>query len=379
MQALIAARLDTLPPERKALLQDAAVIGKVFWSGRWPRWATGEAAEVDAVLHELGRGELVRRGPTSRWRARPSTRSGTRWCATWCYGQIPRLARVERHVTAAAGSSRRPATGRGPRRGPRGPLRRGPRPRGRHRSVGGNRRSCRRRTRRYLTLAGDRSLGLDVVGAEALYRSALELTPEGTPERAHLLAKLAEALLQRARFSEANEMLEAAHALYPAVGDVRGGAVALARTSVILARMGDTRARGRTAAALELLEPLLPGPELVQVLSEYAGEAFISDDLDRTIEASKRAIEVAETLGMPTPARALGFLGGARSLADPAGIDDLRQAIAISDEQGLGREGCADPEQHRELDPRRWRAPARGSKHGVTRSSSPAAAAARSS
>ena len=33
VQALIAARLDTLSPERKSLLQDAAVVGKVFWAG----------------------------------------------------------------------------------------------------------------------------------------------------------------------------------------------------------------------------------------------------------------------------------------------------------------------------------------------------------
>ena len=33
LQALIAARLDTLPLDRKQLLQDAAVIGKVFWAG----------------------------------------------------------------------------------------------------------------------------------------------------------------------------------------------------------------------------------------------------------------------------------------------------------------------------------------------------------
>ena len=33
VQALIAARLDTLSPERKGLLQDAAVVGKVFWAG----------------------------------------------------------------------------------------------------------------------------------------------------------------------------------------------------------------------------------------------------------------------------------------------------------------------------------------------------------
>ena len=33
VQALIAARLDTLEPEAKSLLADAAVIGKVFWAG----------------------------------------------------------------------------------------------------------------------------------------------------------------------------------------------------------------------------------------------------------------------------------------------------------------------------------------------------------
>ena len=33
VQAVIAARLDTLPPEHKAVLADAAVIGSVFWGG----------------------------------------------------------------------------------------------------------------------------------------------------------------------------------------------------------------------------------------------------------------------------------------------------------------------------------------------------------
>ena len=31
--ALITARIDTLDAERKALLHDAAVVGKVFWAG----------------------------------------------------------------------------------------------------------------------------------------------------------------------------------------------------------------------------------------------------------------------------------------------------------------------------------------------------------
>jgi len=33
VQGIIAARLDALPPQEKLLVQDAAVVGKVFWSG----------------------------------------------------------------------------------------------------------------------------------------------------------------------------------------------------------------------------------------------------------------------------------------------------------------------------------------------------------
>ncbi len=33
VRALIAARLDTLTPDAKSLMADAAVVGKVFWAG----------------------------------------------------------------------------------------------------------------------------------------------------------------------------------------------------------------------------------------------------------------------------------------------------------------------------------------------------------
>ena len=168
--------------------------------------------------------------------------------------------------------------------------------------------------RRYLTLAGDRSLGLDVAGAEVAYRSALELTAGGIARARPTPREARRGPLAAGRFSEANEMLEAAHALFLAVEDVRSGAVALRTDVGVLSRIGDTRTRGHTAAALELLAPLLPAPSSSRCCRSMHGEAYISDDLDRTIEASSRAIEVAETLGMPTPARALGFLGGARSL-----------------------------------------------------------------
>jgi predicted ATPase len=58
--ALIAARLDTLPAERKAILADAAVVGKVFWAGAVASLGERTLGDVTEALHELGRKELVR-------------------------------------------------------------------------------------------------------------------------------------------------------------------------------------------------------------------------------------------------------------------------------------------------------------------------------
>ena len=147
VQALIAARLDTLSPERKRLLQDAAVLGKVFWAARWRRWATRDPAEVDAGPARARRARsssAPARAP--RWRARPSTRSGTPWCAT-CATADPPLARVERHTSAAALDR----VGGRERLEDLAEILAGHYTAAlelarRHRSVGGNRRSCRRRT-----------------------------------------------------------------------------------------------------------------------------------------------------------------------------------------------------------------------------------------
>src|SRR5439155_430029 len=53
---------------------------------------------------------------------------------------------------------------------------------------------------RYLTLAGDRALGIDVQAAERHYARALEVTLEDDPHRPGLLVKSGEALRQRGGF-----------------------------------------------------------------------------------------------------------------------------------------------------------------------------------
>ena len=101
VQALIAARLDTLPAERKSLLQDASVLGKVFWAGALVWMGDRDPAAVELALHELARKELVRP-------ARISSMEGEHEYGFWhvlvrdvCYGQMPRAARAARHQAAA--------------------------------------------------------------------------------------------------------------------------------------------------------------------------------------------------------------------------------------------------------------------------------------
>jgi predicted ATPase len=101
LQALIAARLDTLPQERKTLLQDAAVIGKVFWTGALAAIGERDEQAISGALHELVRAELVRP-------ARQSTIAGEAEYSFWhvlvrdvAYGQIPRVSRAAKHEAAA--------------------------------------------------------------------------------------------------------------------------------------------------------------------------------------------------------------------------------------------------------------------------------------
>jgi class 3 adenylate cyclase/tetratricopeptide (TPR) repeat protein len=63
LQALIAARIDQLPPAEKALLHRAAVIGRVFWHGALAHIATG--LEVDELLDGLLLRDFVLTEPRS--------------------------------------------------------------------------------------------------------------------------------------------------------------------------------------------------------------------------------------------------------------------------------------------------------------------------
>jgi class 3 adenylate cyclase/tetratricopeptide (TPR) repeat protein len=59
IQGLIAARLDSLPPDEKAVLQDAAVVGRAFWLGAVARLSGRPVAEARETLGRLRVKEIL--------------------------------------------------------------------------------------------------------------------------------------------------------------------------------------------------------------------------------------------------------------------------------------------------------------------------------
>ncbi len=336
VQALIAARLDTLSPDRKSLLQDAAVLGKVFWAGAVAEMGVRDLDEVEQALHELSRKELVRP-------ARTSSMEGEHEYAFWhvlvrdvCYGQIPRAARATRHQAAAAWIEQRA----GERVEDLADVL------AHHylaalelaRAAGPSDATHELRTAaiRYLALAGERALPLDVERAEAHLDQALQLAPADDPQRADLLERWAQAAQQQGRLREAKEALEEAVAINRDRGEPVAAGRVLTRLAIVLARLGDPGVEEPVAEARELLEAQPPGAELVNAYTVTAARRSHKGRYPEAIVAAERALELAAELGIAEPAFALSWRGIARcQLGQAGGVEDVRRALQLALEQGL--------------------------------------------
>ena len=333
IQALIAARLDTLPQERKALLQDAAVLGKVFWAGAVRAMGDRELPEVERALHELARKELVRP-------SRQSSMEGEAEYGFWhvlvrdvAYRQIPRAGRAARHLAAAdwleakAGdrvedlayhTAEALALAR----------------------ASGDtvlETNVAPRAARYALLAGERATGLDTARALDLLDRAKALTPEDDLGFPLVLLRWAEAAQQAGRFREAADVLDQAIGRFQALGDVRHAGEALAVLSVIRWNLGEPDSIRFSEQAVALLEAT-PGPELVRAVTSVASRQYVTGSYAAAIETANRALDIAEQLGLPVPGTALGVRGVARSyVGDLLGLTDTERALDLLVAAGLGR------------------------------------------
>jgi class 3 adenylate cyclase/tetratricopeptide (TPR) repeat protein len=339
VQALIAARLDTLAPQAKAMLADAAVIGKVFWAGAVSAMGGHDPAEVAETLRDLSRKELVRP-------ARRSSLEGEAEYAFWhilardvAYGQLPRQARASRHVAAARWIESRSqerledvADVLAYHYGTALELARS----GGQSSLAGELEPL---AIRYLLTAGDRAFGLDTSAALSYFERVLEFTPPGHPRRGESLSRYAAAASHAGRHTDAAPAIEEAVQLLRARGDLFAAADAMITQAEILITLGDPRNVPLTDAAVELVEPLGPSRSLITAMSQQAATDAIRGISQPALDKANKVLAMAAELGLNPPARALGVRALARAdLGDAGGLEDFREAIELATRSGEGRQ-----------------------------------------
>jgi tetratricopeptide (TPR) repeat protein len=107
----------------------------------------------------------------------------------------------------------------------------------------------------------------------------------------------------------------------------------------VLGALADPRWAELPAQAFALLEPLPPDRDLVAALTEVAATEMLQGRPESAIDVARRALTMAEELGLERPPRALGYLGSSRvDIGDPSGAEDMREAILLANQAGQGRE-----------------------------------------
>lgn len=339
LHLLIGARIDALGPLEKAVLQDAAVVGKVFWTGALAALSGVPEVEIERRLDEAVRREFVRPVRSSSVAGQHEYAFLHALVQDVAYGQIPRAARAGKHV-AAAEWMRGVAGDRvsdlaevlAHHYGEALAL-------ARSASTGLDVCDLEARTGVALMMAGDRAKRLDPSRALPFYRRAREVLPEGDPDRTQALIEAAESAEELGRFEDATRDFDLAIAEARATGNalVLGEALARRARSVLV---HGASARGLLEEAIALLETEQPGPELARAYARMAGHRYVAgENVEATAWAGK-ALALADELGMDGEAvLALQYRGAARAQAgDGGGLEDLREALRRALELGLGAE-----------------------------------------
>ncbi len=335
VHGLIGSRLDLLSEAERHVIEDAAVVGKVFWEG-----SIGALGDHEGVRTSL-RGLVVR-----EWirPVRNSSVEGEREYAFWhaltrdvAYGRIPRRAKAEKHQLIAKwiestageratdhaellayhfGSALEIAEAAGV----------------------ADLAMLKAETRRTLVMAGDRVAVLDPARAYMYYGRALEMLGESDPQRPDVLIKAGQSLVDLGRdpidvrtpsdlFSEAVTLAKRAGNNLAAGRGLR----LLYLTSWF--ESGTGAGSSHLDEAIELLEALPPSAELADAYVSRAGYYMLKGEVDGQLHWVEKAIALFEELGNAEP-RGFSVRGIARvNLGDvDGGLEDLENAVRIARE-----------------------------------------------
>jgi class 3 adenylate cyclase/tetratricopeptide (TPR) repeat protein len=328
IHAIVASRLDALPPDEKMLIRDAAVVGKAFWLGAVEAIGTHQRWSVEHHLHELERKQFVRRERDSVVRSEPQYSFSHVIIRDVAYEQLPRSLRSEKHRRAADWlESLSPERSedraemladhylKALRHAPSEP----------------ERDALTQRARIALRDAGDRSLALNAFAkASEFYAEALSLWPAEAEGRAELVFHLG-----NARFHSeggGDELLEQARDLFLDDGRLEKAAEAMVLLGELLWMRGHPGTFDHLEKAADLLADAPASYSKAYVMCSLARFNMIRDHNDEAIEVGLQALEMVDQLRIADlRGHALASVGLARArIGDPRGIADLEESVSIA-------------------------------------------------
>jgi tetratricopeptide (TPR) repeat protein len=324
LQGIVAARLDGLSAEEKAVLQDASVVGKIFWTGSLRR----DEILTTPLLHSLERKGFLTRQRRSSLDREDEWGFSHMLLRDVAYGQIPRSERSQKHRGTAQWIE---SLGRSEDHAEllafhwRSALELA-------RASGDGTDDLETPVRQSFREAGDRAFALNTFGVAAShYEEALELWPDDG-ERADVLFRYARALHWAYDEARQFEALAAARDALLGAGDSDRAAEAEA----FLARAYWDRGEGdvvreHLARATELAGSARSA-ETARVLAFSARIREIAGEVAEAEATAERALAIADELGLDElRAHALTTIGMAKCDQDDfSGIADMERGLEIA-------------------------------------------------
>ena len=338
VQALIAARIDALPPEPKRVLMEASVVGKTFWAGAIA--SLEEHHNLEATLAELVRREFCR--PVS-----PSTMEGDTEFSFWhalvrdvAYAELTRAERARMHAATARWIE--PESTAGDRLEDRAELLAHHTTEAlslaRAADLPEDLSALEDDARRFLLLAGERQTPLDAAKAATYFRRALELTSAGRPERPRVLRRAGELGWRSGQLDVdgAVRTYEEAVELALAAGDRQEAAIGMRRLYFQLGFRGDgDAARANIDRGIELLEGDEPTPVLAELYACRAEDEMFSGHSASSLRWADHALSLPHNDAVAI--MTLHIRGNGRcELGDLNGLEDLEEALRRAEATGDG-------------------------------------------
>lgn len=313
VQALLAARLDSLEPFQRRLLAHAAVVGRTFWEGALAPVVAAEGGDLQEALRALREKDLVIAGERSSLAGEPELAFKHALVRDAAYAMLPKAVRAQKHFEVAQFIERRAGErveevvallaehyGRAAQLGVELSL------------TPSELEPYRAGALRYLEAAGDAATAF-YSNAEAFsqYQAACEQSIGDADALARLHEKQGDVALRLGRVDSAIGVWEQALEYHRSRDDLERVAELHRKIGAALAHKGERKqAIEHHQRGINLIKDGEPSLALVRLYEEAAWLYTQTGDNMLAIYASEKALRLAEQLGeVRAASRAHGIFG----------------------------------------------------------------------